>query len=332
MNKKLKHILVFLFIGLLFLGCKEDGGGGDLAEDPSYILNLPPLTDQFADYFMIGNIMNPGDVAGNGVTNKMLLHHFNVLTAENDMKPDKISPNKGSYNGNSAANSMVNGAIASGMKVVGHTLLWHSQIPAWQRSANLDDMKSYITGVVTRFKGKIYSWDVLNEAFPDGVSASGNWKTSMRGGSNGNPWFTSIGSDFVYEGFLAARLADPNAILYYNDYNTDQVGKATMIRNMVRDVNAKYKEEYPEETRLLIEGIGMQEHHNAGISASAIRATLKMFKDTLPGIKVSVSELDVLAQTWGEYSSQKEITEAGLKNRQTCTMITLKCTLNTAIS
>lgn len=129
-----------------------------------------------------------------------------------------------------------------------------------------------------------------------------------------NPWFATIGSDFVYEGFLAARLADPGAILYYNDYNTDQLGKATMIRDMVRDVNARYKQEYPGETRLLIEGIGMQEHHNLGVPAANIKTTLDMFRPL--GVKISVSELDVLAQTWGQYSSQAAVTQKGLEDQK----------------
>jgi len=157
-------------------------------------------------------------------------------------------------------------------------------------------MRNYISDVVGHFKGRIYSWDVLNEAFPDGVSAGADWKTSMR---TNNPWYKAIGSNFVYEGFLAARLADPDAILYYNDYNLDNSGKATMVRNMVRDVNNKYlasddKPDGESAGRLLIEGIGMQSHHNTNVQANSIRATLNLFKPL--GVKISISELDVLAQ------------------------------------
>jgi endo-1,4-beta-xylanase len=164
------------------------------------------------------------------------------------------------------------------------------------RETALEAMKQYISGVAGHFRGKIYSWDVINEAFPDdGYSA--DWKTSMR---TNNPWYAAIGSDFVYEGFLAARLADPNAILYYNDYNTDQAGKAKMIFDMVKEVNERYKAAYPNETRLLIEGIGMQEHHNTGVQASAIRTTLNLFKQL--GVRISVSELDVLIVTYQEFA------------------------------
>ena len=267
------------------------------------IMALPAMKTQFAGKFMMGNIFNPSDITGSGASATMnserLTRHFDVLTAENNMKPSYISTGQGQYNFTTADN-MVNAARASGFQVVGHTLLWHSQNAGWMTSANcnVNNMKTYITAVVDHFKGKLYSWDVLNEVFPDGVSASADWKTAMR---SNNPWFASQGSDFVYQGFLAARLADPNAILYYNDYNLDNVGKATMVRNMVRDVNQQYATAYPNETRKLIEGIGMQSHHNTNVQASSIRASLNLFKPL--GVKISISELDVLAQG---YSSALE--------------------------
>jgi endo-1,4-beta-xylanase len=268
------------------------------------IMDLPPLKDRFPPNFLVGNIASSSFSSGSP-----LARHFNALTSENSMKPNAIAPSQGSYNWSS--DSFVDSARASGFKVIGHTLLWHSQIPSWQTNIGSDKttalaaMKTYITDVVTHFKGRIYSWDVLNEAFPDsGISAGSDWKTSIR---QENPWFKAIGSDFVYEGFLAARLADPDAILYYNDYNTDNSNRATIIRNMVKAVNDKYlaapsadKPVGEDPARLLIEGIGMQEHHNTGVSAGNVRNTLTMFKAL--GVKVSVTELDVLAQGWGNFS------------------------------
>jgi len=299
-----KHITLLLLILFLFFGCKDLNDKKD--SEGENISVLPPMKDNFNGKFMLGNIFNPSDVSSSGVTNKALTRHYNVLTAENNMKPNQLSTGKGSYNF-TTADRMVNAAIASGFKVVGHTLLWHSQIPQWQQDVTsataLADMKKYITDVVGHFKGKIYSWDVLNEAFPDsGLNAGSDWKKVMR---STNPWYKALGADFVYEGFLAARLADPDAILYYNDYNTDQTGRATMIRDMVRDVNQKYlasgdKPAGEPAGRLLIEGIGMQEHHNTGVSANAIRNALNLFKPL--GVKISVSELDVLIVTYQEFA------------------------------
>ncbi|MCL2764319.1 MAG: endo-1,4-beta-xylanase [Treponema sp.] len=278
------------------------------------MLELPPMKDQFKDYFpLFGNIVNPRDIGSSGVTNERLLRHYNVLTAENDMKPDKLSPSRGSYNF-STADRLVNAAIESGFQVIGHTLLWHSQIPQWQASLRTNDtspelalqyMKDFITSVVSHFRGRIHTWDVINEAFPDGgYTASSNWREVMRQDRNGNPWYMKIGADFVYEAFLAARLADPGAILYYNDFNLDQRAKARMVHDMVRDVNARYRQTHPAETRLLIEGIGMQSHHNTNVSPANVRNTLSLFREL--GVRISISELDVLSQTWGQYSPRRE--------------------------
>jgi len=294
---KIKHIALLLLVVFTVFACKESGNKKKSEND--HISTLPPMKDDFAGKFMIGNIFNLSDISPSGVTSTALVRHYNVLTPENNMKPDQLTTRKGSYNF-ANADRMVDAAIASGFKVVGHTLLWHNQIPQWQRfiepTTALEDMKQYITDVVGHFSGRIYSWDVLNEAFPDG-GYSTDWKTSMR---DNNPWFKTIGSDFVYEGFLSARLADSNAILYYNDYNTDQAEKAKMIYDMVKEVNARYKTAFPSETRLLIEGIGMQEHHNTDVSASSIKDTLNLFKPL--GVKISVSELDVLIVTYQEFA------------------------------
>jgi endo-1,4-beta-xylanase len=165
-------------------------------------------------------------------------------------------------------------------------------------------MKKFITDVMTRYRGKIYSWDVLNEIFPDGGGS--DWKTAMR---PENPWFKSIGSDFVYEGFKAARFADPNAILYYNDYNMDQTGKSTLVRNMVRDINQQWKSDPQYDNRNLIEGIGMQSHHNTGVSSSSIQATLDRFRPL--GVKISISEIDILSQGWSGHSGGNAPTNNG---------------------
>jgi len=302
MNKNLLRVMILTLVlpVFVFVACESD------EDHPDYILNVDSLKDKFADYFMIGNVMNP-----DAVSSAKLKRHFNVLTAENNMKPSYIAPTSiGTYS-YGTADSMVNSARSAGFKVVGHTLLWHSQIPAWQQNVTADNAKNYmeryISDVVGHFKGRIYSWDVLNEAFPDG-GFTGDWKTSMR---SNNPWYRTLGSDFVYYGFVAARRADSGALLYYNDYNMNDSNKAAMVRDMVRDVNARYKNETGS-TRLLIEGIGMQGHHNTGVTAQSIRNSINLFRPL--GVKISISELDVLSQTWNQYSSNAALTSEG-KNR-----------------
>ena len=337
------------------------------------INDLPPLKTQFAGKFLIGNIFRgsttggwsgPSDeVSGTGasaaISDTRLTRHFNALTPENHMKPSYLisgyNAATGSVTWNAGNQTTVDNFVAAAnkanMKVIGHTLLWHSQNPQWvwdqiagkngtivsgmNKEKALAAMRAYINAVAGRYAGKIYSWDVLNEAFPDNAGGSTNWKDAIRKNASGegqdaNPWYIAIGSDFVYEGFLAARLADPNAILYYNDYNTDMPNRARLIRDMVQEVNAKYlalagsaKPAGDPPGRLLIEGIGMQEHHNNGITAARIKATIDLFRPL--GVKLSVSELDIIAfSSYSAYSSstgtaansdvtnQALVTQAGL--------------------
>jgi uncharacterized repeat protein (TIGR02543 family) len=297
--------------------------------------SVPAMKDQFKDYFMMGNIAgNANDINGTGITATRLKRHYNILTAENAMKPSYFSNNRDASTGAinytwTTPDNFVNACQSNNFMVHGHVLLWHSQNPNWvwdqiasktgtivsgmTKEKALEIMKGYITDVMARYKGKIYSWDVLNEVFPDNASSSANWKDAMRKGASGegqdaNPWYIAIGSDFVYEGFLAARLADPTAILYYNDYNTDNTNRARLIRDMVKEVNDKYlalpansKPAGDPAGRLLIEGIGMQELHNTNVTAAQIRATINTFRPL--GVKLSVSELDVLCQGYSEYSN-----------------------------
>jgi len=297
-------------------------------------IDLPPLKDQFSKYFMMGNIFDPNQVTETTINDERILRHYNVLTHQNNMKPSYFGntttgtwPNTvttskpGEYNTNNLATAMrmIDAAAAANIKILAHTLLWHSQSARWMNDLRtgsdsketvLEWMKEYVTYIVTFFRGKIYAWDVLNEAFPDGVNASANWKTAFRNGeTDGLMWYMRIGSDFVYEGFKAARLADSKAILYYNDYNLDSVGKSTMVRNMVRDVNQQWQSDPQYDGRHLIEGIGMQSHHNTGITAAAIKATLDLFRPL--GVRISISELDLLSQSYGDYSSSAVPTNAG---------------------
>jgi endo-1,4-beta-xylanase len=298
------------------------------------MMTLPPMKDQFADFFMIGNIARTNDTSNTTtgpIVNPRLIRHFNVLTSENDQKPNAVTNNRNAATGVITYNwvnsdRFVNSAENSGFEIIGHTLLWHSQIPRWQQDLRgattmtaqqvTEIMRTFITAVASRYAGRIHTWDVLNEIFRDGVSANANWRTNtaMRdSATEGNPWFMRIGADFVYEGFKATRLADPHAILYYNDFNLNEVNKSTAVHNMVRDVNLQWESDpnyllpinldKDGNPRKLIEGIGMQSHHNTGITVAAIRTSLDRFRPL--GVRISISELDVLSQTWGQYSPDR---------------------------
>ncbi|NLO38383.1 MAG: hypothetical protein GX115_02770 [Ruminiclostridium sp.] len=286
-------------------------------ETPEWDLSLPSLTEAYENYFDIGNVINTSQTEDAALT-AMFSKQYNVVTAENEMKPQSLSPQKGKYNYDSA-DKIINWAEANKIKVHGHTLVWHSQSAQWltfddenqvltraEAKANLED---YITNVAGHFKGKVVSWDVVNEAFSD--SASSNWKEGLRKDS---PWYLAYdngadaskgesGADYLYDAFVLARLADPTATLYYNDYNETDAPKREAIAAMAEELNKMWKNDSrnTQPDRLLVEGLGMQAHYwTENLKPLEVDATIARFAAT--GAKVIVTELDI---PYGSYGNQK---------------------------
>ena len=147
------------------------------------------------------------------VYSTILDREFNMVTPENEMKWDATEPSQNSFSYGSA-DQIVSHAQSHNMRIRGHALAWHSQQPGWVQSlsgtALRNAMLNHITNVATHYKGKIFSWDVVNEAFSDNGDGS-------RRQSN----LQATGNDWIEAAFKAARAADPGAKLCYNDYNTD---------------------------------------------------------------------------------------------------------------
>ncbi len=171
----------------------------------------------------------------------------------------------------------MNRAVSIGAKVRGHALAWHSQQPSWAQNlsgtALRNAMVNHVTRVATHYRGKIDSWDVVNEAFADG-------STGARRDSN----LQRTGNDWIEVAFRAARAADPAAKLCYNDYNTDgQNAKSNAVYAMVSDFKAR---------GVPIDCVGFQSHFNAQSPLpSDYQANLQRFADL--GLDVQITELDI---------------------------------------
>ncbi|WP_212828855.1 endo-1,4-beta-xylanase [Catellatospora sp. TT07R-123] len=208
----------------------------------------------------------------------ILNREFNAITPENEMKWDATEPSQGSFNW-SGGDRIVNHAQANGMRVRGHTLAWHSQQPGWAQnlsgSALRSAMVNHITQVATHYRGKIYAWDVVNEAFADGG-----------GGGRRDSNLQRTGNDWIEVAFRTARAADPNAKLCYNDYNTDGINsKSTGIYNMVQDFKAR---------GVPIDCVGFQSHLTNS-APSDYQANLQRFANL--GVDVQITELDIAGST-----------------------------------
>lgn len=243
--------------------------------------NIPHLKDVYKDYFYIGAAISPAALAS-APDRELIAQQFNSLTAENALKFQSVHPQEGVYTFEQA-DQIVEFAQQNGMRMIGHTLIWHQQTPDWvfqddngnlvSRDVLLARMKEHIQNVMTRYKGKIYGWDVVNEAISDAPPYD----------LRDNMWKKIIGDDYIEWAFKFAHEADPDAELYYNDYNTEVPGKREAIYNLVK----RLKDE-----GIRIDAVGMQSHVNIyGPSVQEIEESIKKF--TSLGVKVNISELDM---------------------------------------
>jgi endo-1,4-beta-xylanase len=270
-------------------------------DEPASWDTAKPLHEIYKNDFLMGNIVSPGDLGT--VRFNILTRHFNTATAENHMKPDFIAPSSKPTSDDWAyrwtqADSIVNAVNAAGLKMHGHTLIWHSQTPSWLSAGDketvLANLEKYVTEVVTHFKGRLISWDVVNEAMRDGLTsadAAGDWKNCLR--TTGNAWNTNIGPEYIEKAFLAARAADPDAKLFYNDYSLNSFqgnNKQRAVYNMVRDINNRYPNVGG---RPLIDGIGMQSHHHLNTTPESVEASIELFSSL--NVDITISEMDIQA-------------------------------------
>lgn len=199
-----------------------------------------------AQDFLIGASVNPKEFYDESAYNT-LGREFNVIVPGNPMKWDATEPEPGRFTF-CEADQIVNYAEAHNQKIRGHVLVWHSQLPnwvangTWTRDTLLAAMRSHIHGVMNRYKGKIFAWDVVNEAVAD--AAPHNLRDTV---------FTRvIGPDFLDFAFRYAREADPNAKLFYNDYGAERMNsKAQAVFNLVTAMKAR---------GVPIDGVGLQMH------------------------------------------------------------------------
>ena len=231
---------------------------------------------------------------------------FNMITAENEMKMDATEPSQNQFNF-SSGDQIANWAIQNGKRVRGHALAWHSQQPGWMQnmegSALRSAMLNHIAGVAGHYQGKIYAWDVVNEAFEDGSS-----------GARRNSNLQRTGNDWIEAAFRAARSADPNAKLCYNDYNTDNWShaKTQAVYNMVRDFKSR---------GVPIDCVGFQAHFNSGNPVpSNYHVTLQNFADL--GVDVQITELDIAGSGTSQAEQFRGVTQACMAVTR-CTGITV---------
>lgn len=287
MHKKSTRLILLPLLFIYFIGatsCSKDDRTELQKKIDEYNQSNEGLKDYYTpdDYFYMGVAIPPSFI-DNQKKADLIKRHFNSVTAENDMKWSNLQPTEGTFTFTNA-DKIVAFAEANGMKVRGHTLCWHNQVPAWvfkngdataSKELVLDRLRTHITTVMTHFKGKVYTWDVVNEAIDDGSSVYRN-----------SQWYAICGEDYIIEAFSAARTADPDAKLFYNDYTAIDPTK----RDKIYDLLVKLKEQD------LVDGMGLQGHWNISYpSSTLINDAFSKYKSL--GVELQITELDVSVYT-----------------------------------
>ncbi len=257
---------------------------------------IPSLKEVFKNDFLIGTAIDAQQIEGKDTAaDRVIQQQFNAVTPENVMKAEIIQPGWDKYNF-ALADKLVAFAQKNHLKVNAHNLIWHSQLPAFMHyMQSADSVKQYfvnhITKVAGRYDGKVYSWDVVNEA----LNEDGTLRNSI--------FLQKLGPDYIVEAFRLAQKASPHSKLYYNDYNIEQPKKRAGAIALIKKIQA---------AGVRIDGVGIQGHWKAGnVPMKDIEESLKEFSAL--GIQVMFSELDltVLPNPWDQATSDVGATAQG---------------------
>lgn len=272
---------------------------GEQEQDPTQAkcVVTPAATDSALRLLAAKSSRYMGSAAGasfgQATYNGLLATEFSMLTPENALKWQSVHPARATYN-YTTPDAMLAFATANGMKMRGHTLVWHSQNAAWLTSTTwpvdtlTQIMKDHINAVMGHYKGQIYAWDVVNEAFSD----DGTLRATL--------WSNTLGKGYIESAFRAARAADPAALLFYNDYNLEFTGaKQDAAFAMLSDFKTR---------GVPIDGVGFQAHFqiNADLSGVPSRASLTstFSRFAALGLKVHLTELDVRVRVPGATTAE----------------------------
>jgi endo-1,4-beta-xylanase len=219
----------------------------------------------------------PSSLLGDSRYSGVLSRHFNYLTAEYEMKWGAIEATRG-QNDFAAGDAIVSYGQAMGMQIKGHALIWHNSVPGWVPSLSSADLRvafeNHIRSVAEHFRGRVRAWDVVNEAIAD--NGSGLRDTVFR---------QKLGDQYIADAFRLARQADPQALLFYNDYGGEGLNqKSDRIYDLVRSLQAQGAP---------IDGVGLQMHVTAANRPSDGSIVANMSRLANLGLLVNISEMDV---------------------------------------
>lgn len=287
-------ILKTLSVMLLLSSCSIVPKNQDSLKGLKSVSNFPIGTA-----IQIQTLMNDPELS------KLQIENFNSITSDRDMKMNRVLPTEGNYNWKTV-DTILYYAKTHNQRLFGHNLIWHSSNPNWVETKGAKDslwlskfMKEYIHTYVGRYKGKVAAWDVVNEGFE---TVGGNYRKTL--------WYNKLGKDYIAKAFIYAHEADPNAVLFYNDFNIERdTVKLNAVLKMVREFKAQ---------GVPISGIGFQMHIRMDTPDEVIANSLKKAAET--GLQIHLSEVDIIFNKHNETQNggiqiYNELTEE-MKNAQ----------------
>lgn len=278
MIKTIKTSILFFTLISCILSCKNQ-----IAKKKNQIKEVVSLKSNFKNNFFIGAAINENIILEeDSLSENILKNEFNTISPENSLKWMFLQPKPNTFYFDIADKYVAFGE-KNNMHIVGHTLVWHTQLAEFMNevkdSATMaNHLKNHINTVVNRYKGKIHTWDVVNEA----LNEDGSLRKSV--------FFNVLGEQYVLQAFKLAEKADPNAELVYNDYNLYKPSKRAGVVRLVKKL---------QESGAKINGVGMQAHWNLNNpTIEDIEKSIIAYSEL--GVKVSFTELDisVLPNPW----------------------------------
>jgi endo-1,4-beta-xylanase len=254
---------IYLFLIINFCACTTEK------------IAVQSLKESFKGDFTIGAAIGKSHFEEkDSVANALIINEFNTITPENVMKSEVIHPEPNRYNFE-LADKFVAFGQKNNMELIGHALVWHSQLsPFINKNTPADSLSKYladhIATVAGRYKGKINGWDVVNEA----LNEDGTMRKSI--------FYEKLGDDYIINAFKAAQKADPNVELYYNDYNIEQPAKRKGAIELLKKI---------QKSGARIDGVGIQAHWSIE-SENIADIEQSIIEFSKLGLKVMLTELD----------------------------------------
>lgn len=291
-------------MSLLLAGCGGTSGGSDDPAPTATSTTPPPappatppatssaptvsegmLRDTFRSDFKFGCALSSFQVDAGDLDAVLGQAQFNSVTPSFQLKADIIAPTEGVFNFDEA-DRIVDWAIANGMDVRGHSLVWHESTPAYfyegTRAEIRARLENYVQTVVAHFRGRIGVWDVVNEVVSTDI---------FRGDGNGvgpdrrSGWFEAVGNaDYIDWAFLAARDADPSALLFLNEYSTENAIKQPWLLEILQRL---------QDRNIPIDGVGHQFHLFLGSDPAELMGAIDAVDNQFMGLINHVTELDM---------------------------------------